>query len=94
MDTSSTGNSLVKCQQGVAPGGGYKDYVKGGSGNERRSVGTYCMLRSYIRGYLYLMLAKATLGPVLALLMMMAGIRTLTSIAGAEVDVSAISRFV
>jgi hypothetical protein len=40
------------------------------------------------------MLAKATLGPVLALLMMMAGIRTLTSIAGAEVDVSAISRFV
>jgi hypothetical protein len=62
--------------------------------NDAKATATYCMLRAYTRGYLYLMLIRATLGPVIALLMMSAGIRTLTSIAGAEVDVSAISRFV
>jgi hypothetical protein len=72
---------------------GWKDAFLGGS-NDGNAVGAYCALRGDIKGYLYLMLAKATLGPVIALLMMMAGIRTLSSIAGAEVDVSAISRFV
>ena len=43
----------------------------------------YCTIRQDINGYLYVMLIRATLGPVIALLMMMAsGIRTLSSHSG------------
>jgi hypothetical protein len=38
--------------------------------------------------------ALATLGPVISLLMFAASLRALTSLAGAEVDVSAIARFI
>jgi hypothetical protein len=65
-----------------------------GTDNEDNAVDGYHALRSNLRVYLFTMLIQATLGPVLALLMMSTGLRTLTSIAGAEVDVSAISRFV
>ncbi len=62
--------------------------------NEDRALGAYLGLRTDIRSYLAIMLIKATLGPVIALLLMMVGLRTLTSLAGAEVDVTALSRFV
>jgi hypothetical protein len=65
-----------------------------GPDNENNAVGGYHTLRTNLRVYLFTMLIQATLGPVLALLMMSTGLRTLTSLAGAEVDVSAISRFV
>lgn len=65
-----------------------------GSGNEDAAVSAYQSLRADIRKDLYTVLVMATLGPVLALLMMAAGIRALTSLAGAEIDVSAISRFI
>jgi len=65
-----------------------------GTDNENNAVEGYGALRDNLRVYLFTMLIQATLGPVLALLMMSTGLRTLTSLAGAEVDVSAISRFV
>jgi hypothetical protein len=62
--------------------------------NDEAAAKAYCGMRTDIRHYLYVALIEATLGPVISLLMMMAGLRALTSIAGAEVDISAISRFV
>jgi len=104
LDTGSTllfvGDYPVKCNRNMPPGGSPSSYIDSSTvgtlseGNDANAVGMYCMLRSDIKGYLFLMLAKATLGPVIALLLMVTGIRTLTSIAGAEVDVTAISRFV
>ncbi len=94
LDTGSFMSGLgtpVSC--GSGGGNALSNTFLGGS-NDANAVGTYCMLRGDIKGYLYVMLIQATLGPVIALLMMIAGIRTLSSIAGAEVDVTAISRFV
>jgi len=65
-----------------------------GEDNENSAVTAYTRMRESIRDHLSVILFRATLGPVLALLLMTASIRTLTSLAGAEVDVSAISRFV
>ncbi len=64
------------------------------STNEGRAVNSYLNMRNALKGYLYAMVIEATMGPILALLLMVASLRTLTSIAGAEVDVSAVSRFV
>ncbi len=47
-----------------------------------------------LRRVVFDVLVRGTLGPVLALLMMTAGIRALSSLAGAEVDVSALGRFI
>jgi len=62
--------------------------------NEDRAAATYFGLRLLIRGFLFGALLNGTLGPVIALLMVMAGIRAFSAAAGAEVDVSAIARFV
>jgi hypothetical protein len=62
--------------------------------NEETVISAYHQMKSAIRGWLFTALVKATLGPVIALLLMATSIKTLTSVAGAEVDVSAISRFV
>ncbi|MBI5046620.1 hypothetical protein HZC07_02715 [Candidatus Micrarchaeota archaeon] len=62
--------------------------------NENAAVSSYNLLRADLRKYLYVILIEATLGPVLALLVTMASIRALSAVAGAEVDISAISRFV
>jgi hypothetical protein len=63
-------------------------------GNENDALEGYNTMRSNLKVYLNTLLVQATLGPILALLMMSTGLRTLTSIMGAEVDVSAVSRFV
>lgn len=47
-----------------------------------------------LRKVVFGVLIRGTLGPVLSLLMMIAGIRALSSLGGAEVDVSALGRFV
>ncbi|MBN1170413.1 hypothetical protein JXA56_05280 [Candidatus Micrarchaeota archaeon] len=62
--------------------------------NEINAINGYTTMRENIRKYLYSILVLATLGPVISLMMVAGGIKALTSIAGAEVDVSAISRFV
>ncbi len=65
-----------------------------GDGNSDAAIKVYNSLRTAIKSYMYLIFVKATLGPVVAVLMMSAGIRAITSLAGAEVDVSALSRVV
>jgi hypothetical protein len=62
--------------------------------NENDALEGYHAMRANLKVYLNTLLVQATLGPILALLMMSTGLRTLTSIMGAEVDVSAVSRFV
>lgn len=62
--------------------------------NDEKAAYAYCSMKADIRHYVNDVLIKAILGPVIALLMFAASLRALTSIAGAEVDVSAISRFV
>lgn len=64
-----------------------------GKSDERAAYG-YQQIRGAIKPELNIVLLKATLGPVIALLMFAASLRAITSLAGAEVDVSAISRFV
>ncbi len=71
-----------------------KTWSVGSNSNEQRAVNTYNNLRGELKKYLYVVLLKATLGPVVALLFFAGGLRALGSLLGAEVDVSAISRFV
>jgi hypothetical protein len=65
-----------------------------GEGNADEAYSAYSSLRSAMKSYVFLILIKATLGPVVSILMMIAGIRYLTSLAGAEVDVSALARVI
>jgi hypothetical protein len=65
-----------------------------GSGNEDNAIDGYNNMRGNIKKYLFTMLIRATLGPVLSLMIMAASLRALTSLGGAEVDVTALSRFV
>lgn len=62
--------------------------------NERNSIEGYAALRGNLRKYLFVILIQATMGPVIALLLVASGIKAISSLAGSEVDVSAISRFV
>ncbi len=71
---------------GCNPGNPWGD-VGGGA------VSTYNSMRLSLKQYIYLMLIKATLGPVLSLLLFIGGLRALTTLFGAPVDVSAITRF-
>jgi len=78
---------------------GISDWMSGGGvcdgdNNEDRATCAYGTLRLGLRNYLYIILLKATIGPALALLMMAASIRALSALGGAEIDVSAISRFI
>lgn len=65
-----------------------------GTDNEDDAIAGYNAMRANLRAWLYGILIKATLGPVIGLLMMSTSIKAISSLAGAEVDVSAISRFV
>lgn len=62
--------------------------------NDGKAQGTYFSLRKEMRTHLDIVLVKATMMAVISLLMMAASLKALTSALGAEVDVSAISRFV
>jgi hypothetical protein len=105
--TTPTNNQVVECDPAALKPNIFSSVVTavttGGLGNigtlingngEDKAVATYIGLRQNIRGYLYAILVQATLGPVISLLMFAASLRALTSLAGAEVDVSAISRFI
>ena len=50
-------------------------------------------MRGDLKGYMYTFLIKATLGPIFSLLLFIGGIRAMTQLFGAPVDVSAIARF-
>jgi voltage-gated potassium channel Kch len=71
---------------GCNPGDPWGD-VGGGAAD------TYESMRTVLKQYLYVVLVKATLGPVLSLLLFVGGLRALTALFGAPVDVSAIARF-
>jgi hypothetical protein len=63
-------------------------------GGDQGAQDTLALFRTDLQQVVFSVLVRGTLGPVLALLIMTAGIRALTSLGGAEVDVSALGRFV
>lgn len=63
-------------------------------GGDTGAQDTLATFRTDLQQVVFSVLVRGTLGPVLALLIMTAGIRALTSLGGAEVDVSALGRFV
>jgi len=63
-------------------------------GGDTGAQDTLEIFRTDLQQVVFSVLVRGTLGPVLALLIMTAGIRALTSLGGAEVDVSALGRFV
>jgi len=85
-DAADVGTGSSRLGQSVAA-------LKSGN-SEDKAVAAYKGLREDIKKYLYVIMILATLGPVISLLMFAACLRALTSLAGAEVDVSAITRFV
>ncbi len=64
-----------------------------GDSNEQTAIDSYMSLRQSIKGDLNAIMIHATMGPIIALLMFITSLRTLTSLMGAEVDVSGIARF-
>ncbi|MFH1684852.1 MAG: hypothetical protein ABH983_00960 [Candidatus Micrarchaeota archaeon] len=62
--------------------------------NEEKEIGVFNIMKSNIRKYMFQAMIRGTLGPVLALLLMAGSIKAISSAAGSEVDVSALSRFV
>lgn len=62
--------------------------------NEERAVDAYDVIRENMRVYMYMVLIKATLGPIIALLMFVTSLRFLTGLAGAEVDVTGLAKVV
>jgi hypothetical protein len=91
-DPFKVGSELMPLSAGKI-GNRNLDTLKEGNA-EDTAFAAYLGLRQDIRKYLYVMMIQATLGPVLSLLMFAASLRALTSLAGAEIDVSAITRFV
>jgi len=65
-----------------------------GDKNIEHAINVYGDVRDYLKAILVDILLRGTLGPVLSLLLMSSTLRTLTSLGGAEVDVSGISRFI
>ncbi len=65
-----------------------------GNGEDQKAINVYDSLRTDLRSILFGVLVRGTLGPIISLLVMIAGLRALTSLAGADIDVSAIGRFV
>lgn len=61
---------------------------------EDRAVEAYTTLRGDIKKYLYQVIIRGTIGPILGLIIMTMGIRTISSIAGSEIDITPISRFI
>ena len=77
---------------------GETDSDWGGTGddstNEVAAMKTYDNFRAKIKSYMYNILVRATLGPVIAVLMLVSGIRAISALGGAEIDVSALSKVV
>ena len=92
--TCNEGSTIPYFYDAVAIGSGDSSYFLGQDNNEAQAIGTYYALKQSIKRYLFLVLVKGTLGPAIALLMMVGGIRVLTAISGAEVDVSSLARLV
>jgi len=64
------------------------------TGNEESAINVFNTMRANIRKYMFVAMIRGTLGPVMALLLMAGSIKAISSAAGSEVDVSALSRFV
>jgi len=80
---SSVGSAADLCEEGNT-----------GDDNSDSAISVYKSLRTDMKSFLFLVLIKATLGPIAALLMLVSGIRFVTAFAGAEVDVSALGRVI
>ncbi|MEM2909326.1 MAG: hypothetical protein QW171_04155 [Candidatus Bilamarchaeaceae archaeon] len=59
----------------------------------KSAVDSFNNMRGELKKYVYIVLIKGTLGPLLSLLLFITGLRALTVVFGAPVDVSAIARF-
>jgi len=57
------------------------------------AVSAYKDMKHELKGYMYVFMVKATLGPILSLLLFIGGLRAMTALFGAPVDVSALARF-
>jgi len=64
------------------------------SGSEDAAVSAYNGMEGDVKKYMYAAMIQGTLGPVISLLMFAASVRVLTALGGAEIDVSAITRFI
>ena len=64
-----------------------------GNDNIRAAKNTYHDLREELNKYIYVVLLRATLTAIAALLFFIGGLKALSAAFGAEIDVSAISRF-
>jgi len=64
------------------------------TGNEESAINVFNTMRANISKYMFSAMIRGTLGPVIALLLMAGSIKAISSAAGSEVDVSALSRFV
>jgi hypothetical protein len=62
--------------------------------NEQRAKRAYDQLRGDMKKYVFVVLVKATLGPIIAILMFIGSLRALTSLAGAEVDVTGLAKVI
>ena len=62
--------------------------------NEYKAIQSYNDLRANLRKYLYSVIIRSSIGPMLALTLFITSIRSLSSLLGAEVDVTSIARFV
>ncbi|HID73171.1 TPA: hypothetical protein EYP38_04465 [Candidatus Micrarchaeota archaeon] len=65
-----------------------------GNPNEEKATNVYDNMRAALKEYLYWVLIKATLGPAVAILMFISSLKFMTSLAGAEVDMSGLARLV
>ena len=61
---------------------------------EKNAVEAYSALRGDIKKYLYQIIVRGTVGPILSLIIMTMGIRSISALAGSEIDITPISRFI
>ncbi len=96
LDPPGTTEDSISAPYSGSASGASLDCNAGDTGedNENDAISGYHPVRPNLRKFLYDLMIRATLGPVISLLMFAASLRALTSLAGAEVDVSAVSRFV
>lgn len=66
----------------------------GDTDNDDDVIDTYKNFRSALQHYLFDVLVKATLTPVISLFMFVGGVRMISAVGGAAIDVSPLGRFV
>jgi len=88
---SESADLILKCNAADAGNAGLGSV---GHDNTDKAQETYDNLARTIRSYTVIILLRGIFGPIISLLMVITSIKAITSLAGAEIDVTAISRFV